>query len=291
MPYKIRKRGPKWCVTRDGKTVGCHTSKAKAEKQVKAIGANSQHGATAIQFGREIQDPRTGRLLGSRRSVGGEIIPFEDEPVSTNDIMKGWHFSRGPGEIAAPPSMLEKEGGAEVVKQLEALHGTAMASEYGIVFDDSDDTAAMAERGQDWGSHEVVDYPMEDRRCHWNSVAHAATDPDRLKVVTGYAYVPGYRHLDVWDYDSEPRAAQRPPSESNPTNEAGKPLSRDAIWPIGREPQWIAHSWVHDTETGAIIETTRVEYGGYFGFEMTRPETRAFGKMINEQKAVPWQKF
>jgi len=44
MPYKIQKRGSKWClVRRDGTVKSRHTSKAKAEKADRVIRAK-EHG-------------------------------------------------------------------------------------------------------------------------------------------------------------------------------------------------------------------------------------------------------
>lgn len=50
MPYDIKKRGSQWCVVKrdDGKTMGCHSSRSKAERQRRAIHANeaSAEGST-----------------------------------------------------------------------------------------------------------------------------------------------------------------------------------------------------------------------------------------------------
>ena len=51
MPYDIRKRGNKFCVVKrdGGKTMGCHTSRAKAARQLSAIMANEHgHHKTAV---------------------------------------------------------------------------------------------------------------------------------------------------------------------------------------------------------------------------------------------------
>ena len=44
MPYKVQKRGKKFAVTHGGKTFGTHPTKSKAQKQVRAIYANSGEG-------------------------------------------------------------------------------------------------------------------------------------------------------------------------------------------------------------------------------------------------------
>lgn len=48
MPYDIRKRGSKWCVIKraDGQSLGCHDSKAKAERQRAAVIANEESATT-----------------------------------------------------------------------------------------------------------------------------------------------------------------------------------------------------------------------------------------------------
>lgn len=44
MPYSIEKRGSEYCVVSDkGDAKGCHKSKKKAKKQLKALYANDPH--------------------------------------------------------------------------------------------------------------------------------------------------------------------------------------------------------------------------------------------------------
>jgi len=53
MPYKIQKRGSKWClVRRDGTVKSRHTSKAKAEKADRVIRAKSTDGSPRNKEGK-----------------------------------------------------------------------------------------------------------------------------------------------------------------------------------------------------------------------------------------------
>lgn len=84
MPYDLRKRGSEWCVIKrtDGKSMGCHESRAKAERQRRAIQASeaSAEGSTvpAMNLHWEAVLAIEGHPTSDRRFLmPGEIVDRE----------------------------------------------------------------------------------------------------------------------------------------------------------------------------------------------------------------------
>lgn len=157
MPYDIRKRGSQYCVIKrdDGKSMGCHSSWAKADRQRRAIHANeaSEQGSTVIQM--EIQTTNSGNygttvtqttfpgfsqanpeLAKKKRKPWYGPLAMIMSPTSDGRIIEpDIDYRDLPVPFSVQPAKAEGHDGAEVAGRIETIEFIpfdefAHASEY-----------------------------------------------------------------------------------------------------------------------------------------------------------------
>jgi hypothetical protein len=187
------------------------------------------------------------------------------------DGSEGWgtwidHLKPTPGPVEMNTWFKGKPEEKDAVAISEKLGKICQGTLY---LDPLDKVGIIADRGKEQGGPVEKGGSQETGKCHWNAARLWLDDPERYKLVSGYALVSKAR-LDV-EYDEKL-------FPDNPTKAEEK--AGTALYTV--EQSWLAHSWVRDTQTGALIETTPNRYDGYFGAELTPQETLGFIKDIGK---------
>lgn len=95
MPYDIRKRGTKYCVIKrdDGRTMGCHASKPKAERQRRALYAGEQRTQDAQQMAIKVFETLgLNEVRKARSSAEGSSVSATMDN-GNNDIYWSWNIT------------------------------------------------------------------------------------------------------------------------------------------------------------------------------------------------------
>lgn len=235
----------------------------KSKGWVNPLASKSPVNASNTYRASRTRDPKTGEITyGTSPFATSHMLPPEPGKVEWNKVSYAKRMSKE--DLALTTSIAGKLG--EV-------------SEGWFAPDDQDEFGIIDERGAQVAGPVVQGGNQRSGYCHWNSAEMFVSNPDRYQVESGYALVrkrsaPYPEGLDIPDDGWTDSGGIKPK------------YHKAAIAQMETESSWIAHSWVRDTSTGGIVETTGNEYATYFGAPLTPQETLKFIKTINPVKRV-----